>query len=1235
MRQAWTSLLVVALVVTTAAAQYTPPPDNTISSTANCQLPRLGRFIDPVTPWEELVQRLDAARAQTGTFAARPAASAARCAQYLVTDCATTSCLAGGGTDDCWTVSNGTTWTTVTCSGAGGGGGGGDSFVTVQPPAGTNPVAEGVDTLVLTATNEPITITGTAGTDTLAFGLTLQSGSGLVKSGSGLTIRQDCATNDFLKWTGSWGCSPGGAGGSAWTTIDTPLGTDPMADTNADTLQLLSANNALTITGGDATPETVSFAVATETGGGLQTSGGLSLLRTCGTNEILKWTGTAWTCQADAGQSSSPGGSTTHVQYNNAGAFAGDSTFSFDQGANKRLNVSQLQLGAEANLFLRKSLNLTKAWDVVAPSSGGVLFKVIGAGEPYFGGLYSGFADGARLSFMYNENLTQFGEALTMRGADGAPGMMAFYHSDNAQWPILTYGGWSEGGRRNIPPTKPWAFYPAVGDTTRPQIEIGASYNNDFPILTVQTNDEWIKNPNKNNVLDAFSFDAAVACTTTARSICGTQIGNRHCYASGQPFGCCTGLGAGTCTGYGGRLSAMQCTASAGYRPWDGTVGNCENHSCVSNINEACGTGGFVCPDLSTPCTTDANCSGSVASHGSCPNQTTACTSNANCTGIGDGICRIGDGVCRPSGLQPNVRYFATFNYEHQNVGDMREPEALALARYSEVNCADCIDRGQTLTARQAFFDMPNSAPPATGWKVLAKFPRLCRGGNAWSVNKCAGSATTCTSSGDCSGGAWCEAVEKSCTADADCGTDCTTPGSCCRYHPNNAWRVKVYIPFGYDATETLTQYNNLFYRQKWFKVACTPGAGGDTYCDGGAGSCDTVTSQCKQTYIKQFPYFMEVPQIVQGAYTFGEQLVALYPPAAGNPLLALRRHSNYSDVLRILYGNNFNVGLRITNAFDLVANGSVFLGDGSTGGTVTLLPSSAPIPTASRGIIHFNGTKLRASENGGSFVDLVGGGGGGSPGSPVNSVQFNNAGSFGGDTDLIWNSTSNFLGINEANPGVPLNFAAALGDKVSFYGNVPASGLFGIGIQSATFQVFTSSSNQGIAFGHGSSGSFTETARVHTGDGLQVTAPTAGSPSVVGSRLLRLSAIASTDDPRVSVHSGGGQTTDATETTIEAWTCTAGKSYVFDAIVRGQVCTGASCVTVHEAAGYRVTAVGRCSNTNTAIVVQSTTTPLGEEDASWHATIGASGDNFLVRVTGAAGKTVTWTDILEVHDFN
>lgn len=46
-----------------------------------------------------------------------------------------------------------------------------------------------------------------------------------------------------------------------------------------------------------------------------------------------------------------------------------------------------------------------------------------------------------------------------------------------------------------------------------------------------------------------------------------------------------------------------------------------------------------------------------------------------------------------------------------------------------------------------------------------------------------------------------------------------------------------------------------------------------------------------------------------------------------------------------------------------------------------------------------------------------TGGGGGGLPAAPVNSVQFNNGGAFGGSANLTWDNTNGRLGIGTASP--------------------------------------------------------------------------------------------------------------------------------------------------------------------------------------------------------------------------
>jgi hypothetical protein len=68
-------------------------------------------------------------------------------------------------------------------------------------------------------------------------------------------------------------------------------------------------------------------------------------------------------------------------------------------------------------------------------------------------------------------------------------------------------------------------------------------------------------------------------------------------------------------------------------------------------------------------------------------------------------------------------------------------------------------------------------------------------------------------------------------------------------------------------------------------------------------------------------------------------------------------------------------------------------------------------------------------------------------------------------------------VGIGEINPGFPLNFASTLGDKISLYGN--SSNHYGFGIQGSLLQIHSAGSGDDIAFGYGSSASFTERMRI------------------------------------------------------------------------------------------------------------------------------------------------------------
>ena len=75
-----------------------------------------------------------------------------------------------------------------------------------------------------------------------------------------------------------------------------------------------------------------------------------------------------------------------------------------------------------------------------------------------------------------------------------------------------------------------------------------------------------------------------------------------------------------------------------------------------------------------------------------------------------------------------------------------------------------------------------------------------------------------------------------------------------------------------------------------------------------------------------------------------------------------------------------------------------------------------------------------------------------------------------------VYRSSGN-VGIGEANPAFPLNFASSLGDKIALWGN--SGGHVGFGVQGGLLQIHGGNSGDDIGFGYGSSGSFTETMRI------------------------------------------------------------------------------------------------------------------------------------------------------------
>lgn len=86
--------------------------------------------------------------------------------------------------------------------------------------------------------------------------------------------------------------------------------------------------------------------------------------------------------------------------------------------------------------------------------------------------------------------------------------------------------------------------------------------------------------------------------------------------------------------------------------------------------------------------------------------------------------------------------------------------------------------------------------------------------------------------------------------------------------------------------------------------------------------------------------------------------------------------------------------------------------------------------------------------------------------------------------TKMVIKANGNIGIEGNTNPNAPLSFANTVGNKIALWGD--ASGVhYGIGIQGALLQLYTSNSSSDIAFGYGSSTSFTERYRFSNTDNM------------------------------------------------------------------------------------------------------------------------------------------------------
>jgi hypothetical protein len=96
------------------------------------------------------------------------------------------------------------------------------------------------------------------------------------------------------------------------------------------------------------------------------------------------------------------------------------------------------------------------------------------------------------------------------------------------------------------------------------------------------------------------------------------------------------------------------------------------------------------------------------------------------------------------------------------------------------------------------------------------------------------------------------------------------------------------------------------------------------------------------------------------------------------------------------------------------------------------------------------------------------------------------------GGTEQARLTASGRLGIGTSQPGFPLTFGSALGDKVALYTAADGVNSVGFGVQASLLQIHSDTPTSDIAFGYGSSAAFTENVRfTHDGKvGISTQAP-------------------------------------------------------------------------------------------------------------------------------------------------
>jgi hypothetical protein len=145
------------------------------------------------------------------------------------------------------------------------------------------------------------------------------------------------------------------------------------------------------------------------------------------------------------------------------------------------------------------------------------------------------------------------------------------------------------------------------------------------------------------------------------------------------------------------------------------------------------------------------------------------------------------------------------------------------------------------------------------------------------------------------------------------------------------------------------------------------------------------------------------------GEVTSGSSIYFMINATGGGPVASISGTTLANGVFAV----NFTTASTSATTGALKVAGGLGIAKGLyLGTTLDQVGIAAPaVSAAGQGRIYFDstGNVFKVSENGGAYVNLIGGGGG-SPGGSNTQVQFNNSGSFGGSTNLTWDGSTFYV---------------------------------------------------------------------------------------------------------------------------------------------------------------------------------------------------------------------------------